>query len=169
MFAWVVTLTWFLTFAWFGDVQEAAQGAVSKATVLLPPTVEALPEEQAWSMVYAEFGFFGVGAVVVILALWKVLSKFIDETRAQATQLQQAQASSIKMLSEAVSKVEVAVKMADAANTFALRALTDNLGAVVVRLDKHEARLERHSGRISAIEVEHAIEDRVRRPKTLPG
>lgn len=156
-----------------GDVQAAIQAATqeaaSTAQVLLPPTVEALPEEQAWSMIYAEWGVLGLVGCIVIVALWRMLSKFIAETRQQNAELMAAQASSIKMLSEAVAKVEVAVKLSDNNNTHALTRLTENLGAVVSRLDKHEARLERHSGRISVIEVEHKIEERSRRPSTLPG
>lgn len=150
-------------------IQEATKQAASTAQVLLPPTVDALPEEQAWSMIYAEWGVLGLVGGIVIVALWRMLSKFISESRAQNVELMAAQASSIKMLSEAVSRVEVAVKLSDNNNTHALARLTENLGAVIVRLDKHEARLERHSGRISVIEVEHKIEERSRRPSTLPG
>lgn len=150
-------------------IQEATKQAASTAQVLLPPTIDALPEEQAWSMIYAEWGVVGIVGGIVVVSLWRMLSKFIAETRQQNADLMAAQASSIKMLSESVLKVEVAVKLADQANTHALTRLAENLGAVIVRLDKHEARLERHSDRIAVIEVEKKIEERSRRPSTLPG
>lgn len=131
------------------DIPEAVQAAAA-----------VLPEEQAWSMIYAEWGVLGLLAATVITVLWRLLGRFIEETRTQNAGLVSAQASAIKMLSEAVGRVEHAVQLSDVHNTHALKALTDNLGAVVVRLDRHEARLERHSDRINVMEVERKIDER---------
>lgn len=151
------------------DLQEAVQAAVSKGSVLLPPTTPALPEEVAWSMVYAEGGALALVLAIAVTVLWKLISRIHAETRALNADLVVAQAAAVKQLAEGVAKVEAAVKLSDVHNTSALARLTESLAAVVVRLDKHEARLERHSDRISVIEVEAKIEERARRPKTHPG
>ncbi len=130
-----------------------------------------LPEEQAWSMLYAEGGLVAVLLATAVIILWRLIARILAETRAQNADLVVAQAAAVKQLADGVARVETAVKICDSNNTHALARLSENLAAVVVRLDKHEARLERHSDQIRAIEVAHKVEaeTRVRRPPTDPG
>lgn len=152
------------------SVEQVAEAA--KAVGMTPAaTAPMLPEETAWSMLYAEGGLVALLLGIAVITLWKLISKVLAETREQNKSLVDAQAAAIKHLSEAVVRVETAVRLSDVNNQNALTRLNENLAAVITRLDKHEARLDRHSDQIRTIEVAHKIEEqtRGRRPPTNPG
>lgn len=158
----ILILVWWAAVV-LGDIQEAIKAAqeVSSHTgsVLLPPTMAALPEEAAWSMVYAEGGAVAVIAVIAVTVLWRLFARILEETRSQNKELMAAQTTAIGSLGAAVQRVEGAVRLSDANNTHALTRLSDTVQTTIVRLDKHETKLEQHhesilhhSSRISVLE-----------------
>ncbi len=158
----------------FGDITEkiaAAQSAAEGATsVLLPPTMPALPEEQAWQMIAAEGGGTAVLLAIAVTVIWRKFSanqtrqdqlaeQRIEETRAQNKALVETQAAAITKLSEAMIRVEGAVKMSDANNTNAISRLSDTVQSALVRIDRHELKIDahhdslmHHSSRLSVLE-----------------
>jgi hypothetical protein len=154
-------------------VEQVAEAA--KAAEMVTPAAAApmLPEETAWSMLYAEGGLVALLLAIAVVTLWALVKRVLVETRDQNKTLVDAQAAAIKSLSDAVVRVETAIRLSDTNNTHALARLNENLAAVITRLDKHEARLDRHSDQIRAIEVAHKIEEQTRghgrRPPTNPG
>jgi hypothetical protein len=147
--------------------QAAAEGATS---VLLPPTMPALPEEQAWQMIAAEGGGTAVLLAIAVTVIWKKFSanqarqdlladQRIEEARQQNKALVETQAQAITKLSEAMIRVEGAVKMSDANNTNAISRLSDTVQSALVRIDRHEAKIDahhdslmHHSSRLSVLE-----------------
>lgn len=143
----------------FGDIKAAQEAAAQTAHVLLPPTTPALPEEVAWEMIYAEGGAVALLLSIATIALWRIVSKVLRETREQNKELMAAQLKSISELSAAVQRVESAVKISDVNNQNAIGRLTETVNATVARLDKHELKIEAHqeslmahSSRISVLE-----------------
>jgi hypothetical protein len=141
------------------DIKAAQEAAQQTAQIILPPTAPALPEEQAWQMIYAEGGALALIACIAAFFLWKAFSRISEETRAQNKELINAQMSSISKLSEAVSKVETAVRMSDLNNTHAIEKLSTTVATTVARLDRHESKIEQHhesilahSSRLSTLE-----------------
>lgn len=142
-----------------GDLQEVAKAAAQHTSVLLPPTVEALPEETAWSMLYAEGGLLAIILAVGVMTLWRMLSKILDKTQQQNEALTTTQVAAITKLGEAVTRVEGAIKLSDMNNQHVIGRLSDTVTAATARLDRHEARLEattsnllEHSHRILVLE-----------------
>lgn len=151
------------------DLQEAV-AAAKHTSMVLPPTVEALPEDTAWRMIAAEGGGTAVLLVVAVTVIWKKLTagqakqealadQRLEEARAQNKALVETQAAAIVRLSEAMLRVEGAVKVSDLNNQHAIGRLSDTVTAATARLDRHEARLEvassslmEHSHRIQILE-----------------
>jgi hypothetical protein len=167
-FTTVFLLAFFGALSWVDQVAGEAAKAVH---AVAPATAPLLPEETAWSMIYAEGGVLALLLAIAVFVLWKLFSKVFAETRAQNQELVATQAAAVKQLADGVARVESAVRLSDVNNTHALTRLNENLGQVIVRLDKHEARLSRHSDQIRVIEVQHKVEaeTRGRRPPTDPG
>lgn len=140
-------------------LQEVTKSAVTQGAVLLPPTAAALPEEVAWSMIYAEGGVLALVLAVGVTVLWKMVSKILVETRDQNKELMGTQTVAIRQLSETMGRVQVAVQTSDLNNQHAVGRLTDAVNAATQRLDKHELKIEvqgthlmEHSHRISVLE-----------------
>jgi hypothetical protein len=164
-----------LSFAlWVGfagsDIKAAQEASQQTAQVLLPPTVDALPEDQAWRMIAAEGGGTVLSLVIAVTVIWKKLGanqarqeklseQRLEEARLQNRMLVETQANAIIRLSEAMIRVEGAVKQSDSNNTNAIGRLSDTVQAATLRLDKHESKLEaqgtnlmEHSHRLSVLE-----------------
>jgi hypothetical protein len=138
-----------------GDIQEAIEAAKGKSSVLLPPTVEALPEEQAWKMLATEGGFLFLAVVL----LWRQVRAILEEARAQNRHLIEAQAAAIAKLGETMIRVEGAIQISDKNNLNAIGRLSDTVSQTIARLDKHELKLDahhdsllHHSNRLSLLE-----------------
>lgn len=138
-----------------GDIQEAIEAAKQHTSVLLPPTVDALPEEVAWKMIAAEGGGTAGLLLLAVYFLWKKFSagqtraealadQRIEESRAQNKQLVETQAAAIAKLGEAMIRVEGAIQKSDSNNTNAISRLSDTVQSALARIDKHEAKLESH-------------------------
>lgn len=143
----------------FIDIQEAVAAAQKTSSVLLPPTAPALPEETAWQMIYAEGGVMAVILAIGVVVLWRLVSRILQETRDQNSELMGSQVAAINRLSETMSKVQVAVQVSDVNNMNAIGRLSDTVQAATTRLDKHELKLEaqgtnlmEHSHRLSILE-----------------
>lgn len=138
-----------------GDIQEAVETAKQHTSILLPPAVEALPEETAWKMMATE-GLSTVGMLAIaVTVIWRKFSanqvrqdllaeQRIEEARAQNKALVETQAAAITKLSEAMIRVEGAVRMSDANNTHAIGRLSDMVQSALVRIDKQEIKLDAH-------------------------
>lgn len=144
---------------WGWDIKAAQEAAAQTTSILLPPTAPALPEETAWSMLYAEGGVLALVLALGVVALWRIVSKILGESREQNREMMAAQVGSITKLSEAVQRVEGAVRVSDLNNQHAIGRLSDTVNATVVRLDRYEGKLEahhesllHHSSRISVLE-----------------
>lgn len=144
------------------DITEkiaAAQAAAQGGSVLLPPTVEALPEEVAWNMLLAEGGAVAGILAVAVVFLWRIVSKVFAESRTQNQELMKIQVEAIARLGDAVLKVESAVRMSDMNNQHAIGKLSDTVASTIARLDRQEQKLEshhdsilHHSSRLSILE-----------------
>lgn len=142
-----------------GDIQEAVAAAQQSAQVILPPTAPALPEETAWSMIYAEGGVLAVLLAIGLFTLWKVVKSVLEESRQQNRELMKSQVDAISKLAEGVQEVKNAVKDSDRNNMHAIDKLSTTVATTIARLDKHEARIEahheslmHHSSRLSTLE-----------------
>ncbi len=166
----------------WGDIGDAVQAA-QKGSVLLPPTVEVLPEEQAWKMIAAEGGGTAALLFLAVTVIWRKFSanqakqellaeQRIEESRVQNKQLVETQAAAIIKLSDAMIRVEGAVRLSDVNNQHAIGRLSETVTAATTRLDRHEAKLEttaidlmEHSHRIKALESgSHRVV-----PPSVPG
>lgn len=127
------------------DLQETVKGAVTHGSVILPPTTAALPEEQAWNMIAAEGGAMAVLLAIGIVVLWRLVSRILNETREQNSELMKSQVDAINRLGETMGRVQAAVRESDINNQHAVGKLTDSVNAATARLDKHESKLEAQS------------------------
>ena len=141
------------------DIRAAQEAAAHTGSVLLPPTMPALPEEQAWNMIAAEGGAMALLLAIGVTVLWRLVSKILTETRDQNKELMGSQVEAINRLGETMSRVQAAVRESDLNNTHAIGKLTDSVQAATARLDKHESKIEaqgtnlmEHSHRISILE-----------------
>lgn len=107
------------------DIQEVVKAAAQHSSVILPPTTAALPEEQAWSMIYAEGGAMALLLAIGVMVLWRLVSRILNETRAQNEQLMKSQVEAINRLGETMVRVQAAVRESDLNNTHAIGKLTD--------------------------------------------
>lgn len=158
------------------DIQEAVKAAAQHSTVILPPTTQALPEDTAWQMIYTEGGVLAVVLALGVVILWRLVSRILDETRAQNEQLMGSQVAAINRLSETMSQVQLAVQLSDVHNQTAVGKLTDSVNAATARIDRAEAELKAastglldHSHRIQILESgSHLILPPGGRPTTSP-
>lgn len=128
-----------------GDIKAAQEAAAAHTgSVLLPPTMPALPEEQAWNMIAAEGGAMAVLLAIGVTVLWRMVSRILTETREQNKTMMGAQTTAINLLSESMVKVQVAVRESDINNTHAIGRLSDTVSAATARIDRHDTKIEAH-------------------------
>lgn len=82
------------------------------------------------------------GSIVVVLAvavvaLWRIVTRVLFESREQNKQLVEAQTKGMAELGNAV-------KAMDTANQLGLQRVTDAIGHATTRIDRHEAKLDEH-------------------------
>lgn len=152
----------------FGDIQAAQEAAAKTAVLIPPPTAAALPEDVAWDMVRAEGGAMAVLLAVAVTVLWRIISRVLRETRSQNQALMDAQLASIAKLSEAVGKVEGAIKISDANNLHAITRLSEAVQSSIARLDKHESKLDAHHDSILTYGSRIAYLESRRTPGSIP-
>lgn len=148
-----------LPFLFFAGMLDTVQEAM-KAIAVAPAAASAMPEETAWQMIYMEGGVLAVLLAIGVTVLWRVVSKVLEESRAQSRELLQRQADAISKLAESMIRVEHAVKLSDTNNQAAINRLSDTVSGAIARLDRHELKLEtqnshlmEHSHRIQALET----------------
>lgn len=147
-----------------GGAQEVAQNA----SILLPPTSQAMPEEVAWDLVKAEGGAVGVLLAVAVTVLWRLVSRVLRETRAQNQALMDAQLESIARLGEAVGKVQNAIERSDQNNQNAISRLSEAVQTSIARLDRHESSLAAHHDSILTHSSRLAYLESRRTPGSIP-
>lgn len=158
-----------LWFSFWGiDIQAAQEAAQGTAQIILPPTAPALPEETAWSMIYAEGGVLALLLAIGLLALWRVVKSVLEESRAQNRELMRVQVEAIAKLAEGVQEVRNAVKDSDKNNQHALSKLSDMVAQTIARLDKHEARLEQHTASLMHHSTRLGVLESRRTPPSTP-
>ena len=157
-----------------GVDQEVIKAATAAVAV---PTTQ-LPEDTAWSMIAAEGGILASVLALAVVFLWRIISKGIEDSRAQNKELLKTHAEAIEdsraqnkellkthadalsKLADAVQRVEGAIRLSDANNQNAIGRLSDTVSNAVARIDRHEAKLDaqnthllEHSHRLQVLET----------------
>jgi hypothetical protein len=99
--------------------------------------------DQAWSMLAAEGGGLAVVLGLAVVALWRVVSKVLSESREQNKALIEAQTKGMVELKDAVATM-------DKANQIGLARVSDALGHATTRLDRHEVKIDEHGAALHA-------------------
>ncbi len=94
-------------------------------------------------MIAAEGGGLALVLGLAVVALWRIVSKVLTESRQQNKELVEAQTKGMVDLRDSVRAM-------DTANQLGLQRVTDAVGHATTRIDRHEQKLDEHGSTLHA-------------------